>query len=311
MEIELLKTFQHVAQLGSISKTADEMYLSVSTVTSRIQKLEGQLNIELFHRVGRRLQISADGKKFLVYVERFLNILDEGCEKISVSKKEGELNIAVSSNITNYILPGLIRRFKEQHPYIRIRIVQSSNHQLVDRISDGYMELGIANHFVNEGGVTSQLWFKDRIVPILAKGHPLSERKTLCPEDIKPYLFIGYASHTRKWKVIKDWFAHAGIEPRVVIEVDEVGLVKKFVKKMGAITFLPYISVKRDLNKGSLITIPPNPPIKERDTVFVFKRNLELSQAAKLFMEFAQHARGEEHHGIASFGNLCESGSVS
>jgi DNA-binding transcriptional LysR family regulator len=87
--------------------------------------------------------------------------------------------------------------------------------------------------------------------------------------------------------VIKDWFEEAGLQPRVVIEVDEVGLVKKFLSKMGAITFLPFISVKDEIQRGDLITIPPYPPLSERDTVFVYKKNLDLSQAAKIFIDFA------------------------
>jgi LysR family transcriptional regulator for metE and metH len=187
LEIELLKTFQKVVENGSISKTADEMYLSVSTVTSRIKKLEGQLKIELFHRNGRRLDISVDGRRFLKVVERFFSLLDEGREKVSSTNQEysGRLNLVVSSNITNYILPQLIRKFNDLYPQIQVNVVQSSNYKLVDRLSNGHMELGIANHIVNEGGLKSQLWFKDRIVPVLPKDHPLATKEILCPQDIE------------------------------------------------------------------------------------------------------------------------------
>lgn len=323
MEIELLKTFQKVVEYGSISKAADATYLSVSTVTSRIKALERQLGIELFHRNGRRLDISLDGKSFIKYVERFFSILDEGREKIALTSQQfyGELKIAVSSNITNYILPQLVKNFRKKYPQINLKVVLSSNYKLVDRISNGHMELGIANHVVNEGGLKSQIWFKDRIVPVLPQFHPLTTLNTLKPKDIESYPFIGYERHTRKWKVIKNWFESAGVKPNVVIEVNEVGLVKKFLPKINGISFLPYISVKNEIESGELVMAKVNPLLANRDTVFIYKKNLDLSQAARVFIEFGidyyhlefgeEGHREDEHDGNSQSTNIRASSSLS
>jgi len=290
MEIELLKTFQKVAENESISKTADDFYLSVSTVTSRIKALERELGIELFHRTGRSFKISNEGQRFLLYVDRFIKILEEGTSKVTQTYQQfrGELKLTVSTNITNYILPPLLKCFREKYPDIKLKIILSSNYKLIDRISNGHMELGVANHSVNEGGLMSQVWFKDRIVPVLPRSHPLATEKMLTPQMLEHYPFIGYAHHTRKWKVITDWFLSANIKPNVIIYVNEVGLVKKFLQRLEAVSFLPYISVKKDLNNGRFITIPTSPELPDRDIVFVYKKNLELSQAANVFIDFAQ-----------------------
>ena len=289
MEIEVLKTFQKVVEYRSISKAADAMYLSVSTVTSRIKTLENQLGVELFFRTGRRLDISPDGMRFVNYVERFFNILDEGREKLTQSSNQycGELKVAVSSNLTNYIFPKLLKQFRIMYPQIKLQIILSSNYKLVDRISNGHMELGVANHYVNEGGLISELWFKDSIVPVLPPKHPLRSVNIVTPKDIASYPFIGYESHTRKWRVIKNWFESANVKPNVVIGVSEVGLVKKFLPKINGISFLPFISVKSEIVDGEFYMCETDPPIPPRETVFVYKKNHDLSQAARVFIDFA------------------------
>lgn len=133
LEIALLKTFQRVAESGSISKTADEMYLSVSTITWRIKSLEEEIGVQLFIRTGRRIELTDAGAAFIKHVERFIDLIEEGrsrihskCQSIA-GDLSGDLHIAATPLFTSYILPGLFKRFREKYPMVRLKLSACSN----------------------------------------------------------------------------------------------------------------------------------------------------------------------------------------
>lgn len=116
LEIDLLKTFQRVATCGSITKAADDLYLSVSTVTGRIKVLEEEVGKPLFLRIGRKIELTEAGARFLNNVERFIDILQQGQNKIQVpgNTHAGDLNLAVTPIAASYLLPQLLKRFRER-----------------------------------------------------------------------------------------------------------------------------------------------------------------------------------------------------
>lgn len=291
MDIELIRTFQRVASLGSISKTADQSYVSVSTVTGRIKALEEELGKSLFHRVGRRIDLTDEGTQFLDYVERFLRILQEGEDKISQLKNThtGELNLAVTLTVANYLLPKLLRKFRSSYPQIHLKLMVHPYYKVMNKVISGKVELGIVDHPIEaEGGVNAKHWFEDPIVPVMSINHPLSERDKLKPHDLKYFPILRSNSHSHEEEVIKKWFHGAGVFPYSILEVNDVEIIKQMLDQLEAISFLPRTSVMEELLKEKVVTLPLSPtlPLK-RETAFIYRHNLQLSLAAKTFIEFA------------------------
>jgi DNA-binding transcriptional LysR family regulator len=300
MEIDLLKTFQRVATLGSITKAADDLYLSVSTVTGRIKALEVELGKELFHRTGRRIELTDEGFQFLNYVDRFISILQEGQKKIKLSRDThtGELSIAVTPIVASYLLPKLIRSFRMKYSQIHLRIVACPNYQVIDKVNSGQAELGIVHHFVDEGGLTSRKWFNDDLIVVLPAGHPLTERPFLQPEHLKGYPILGFPNHLQQWEAVQQWFNDADVVPNVIMELGHVETLKRLLIEFEAISFLPRISVIEEIEKGLLKTVPLTPSIHIKwEMEFVYRHNLQLSLAVNTFLDFASHYI-EESQGI-------------
>jgi LysR family transcriptional repressor of citA len=145
LEISMLKTFQQVAESRSISKTANEMYLSVSTVTGRIKSLEKEIGAQLFIRTGRRIELTDAGAAFIKNVKRFIDLIEEGKSRIhsKCQSNAGDLHVAATPFFTSYILPDMIKRFREEYPMVRLKLSACSNSQVLNLVSQGKADIGM------------------------------------------------------------------------------------------------------------------------------------------------------------------------
>ncbi|SFU85378.1 LysR substrate binding domain-containing protein [Clostridium sp. DSM 8431] len=125
MNIRKLKVFYATANNLNMTKTAKELYISQPSVTQTIHEIEEELQVKLFDRIGKKLYLTEEGKVFLNYVRRILNLYEEGSEvlKEMASMEKGKITIGASTTIGTYILPEIIREFAEAYEGIEISLI--------------------------------------------------------------------------------------------------------------------------------------------------------------------------------------------
>ena len=103
LNLENIEAFVYAVHLGSFVKTAEALYLTQPSVTARIQSLERDLNVKLFHRAGKQISLSEEGRIFLPYAQKILQSYQEAKLKLHeplLTPKE--LKIGCASSISNY-----------------------------------------------------------------------------------------------------------------------------------------------------------------------------------------------------------------
>ncbi|GGG00993.1 LysR family transcriptional regulator [Paenibacillus abyssi] len=291
MDIDLLQTFQRVAALQSISKAADDLYLSVSTVTGRIKSLEEELNVELFHRAGRRFELSKDGKRFLSYVDRFISILQEGNQKVKLSKegRTGELSVAVTPIVASYVLPRFIREFRLKYPQIGLRVVACPNYQVIEKVNNGQAELGIIYANTAEKGLSFHPWYEDEWM-FVAPDRSLLQGKPVTATDLRHVPLLAYGKGHPEWDAVLRWYQLEGIRPKVIMELVHMETLKQLMKEFRAVAFLPRVSVMEEIADGTFAQVPISPGLSARSEIsFAYRNNQQLSVTAHTFFEFAAH----------------------
>ena len=125
MDLCLLKTFVTVAKHRSISKAGSEVYLTQPAVTKQIQSLEKMYGKSLFERTRKELTLTEDGKLLLDYANRMLSLLDESFAMLERSGQEisGKLKIASNLTLGVYIIPKILRFFRDVYPQITIEVL--------------------------------------------------------------------------------------------------------------------------------------------------------------------------------------------
>jgi DNA-binding transcriptional LysR family regulator len=296
LEISMLKTFQQVAESRSISKTANEMYLSVSTVTGRIKSLEKEIGAQLFIRTGRRIELTDAGAAFIKNVKRFIDLIEEGKSRIhsKCQSNAGDLHVAATPFFTSYILPDMIKRFREEYPMVRLKLSACSNSQVLNLVSQGKADIGMVQEELQEEGLACYPLFHDPIIPVLPKGHHLTRLDVLSPQYVGDCPVLGFQTRSESWTLLKRWFARQQLAPLVLMDFDHPETLKRYLQPFEAIAFLPGLTVAEELESGVLVSLRMEPALKIRYPLSIVSRSeaSNSSNASQAFMEFALRSAG-------------------
>lgn len=145
INLNLYKVFYDVAKYGSFSKTAEFTYTTQSAISKSIKKLEEELNIQLFYRNSKGIELTDKGRELLFYVEKaFGNLLT--AERVMLETENldrGKLNIGLPSFISSFLLSNEIKDFHSKYPNIEISITNGTRSYLLDLLSKHQIDFAI------------------------------------------------------------------------------------------------------------------------------------------------------------------------
>ena len=137
VNLELYRVFYTVAKCGSLTRAAEELYISQPAVSRSIKQLETQLGVSLFTRTHRGMQLSANGGKIIFEeVERALKLLSDAQNRISEMKTSatGTIRIGASDTIFEYFLADKIVEFNERFPAVKIELLADVTPQTIEKL---------------------------------------------------------------------------------------------------------------------------------------------------------------------------------
>jgi DNA-binding transcriptional LysR family regulator len=291
VDLEVMRTFQRLAKWKNIYKAADDLFISQSTVISRIRVLEEEMGCEFFARKGRGIELTENGQKLENCVNRVLALLDEGVARIRSSKLGGrQLPIASVTNVISYILPELLSRFRKAMPEAEISLINSSTSAIVDMVSSGKVEIGLVRGPFQHKGVESETIHRDPLVAVVSSMHPWAGREMIKAEEFRRESILAFDRKTSAWSAVMEWFKQNDLCPRVAMEVDHIETTKQMVLQHPVIAFVPHITVRKEIEQGQLWEIKTEPALHiYRETVAIRHRSKPLTMQGKVFWQLLLH----------------------
>jgi DNA-binding transcriptional LysR family regulator len=145
MDLHQLFVFTKVVEHKSFSKAAEDIFLSQSTVSSHIQSLEKMLNVKLFDRVGRESILTPYGERLYEWAIKILKLKDQALLDLNqgMSESRGAIRLAASSVPGQFIIPKMIKKFREEYPNVTFHINQSSSKIVSEKVLNGSVDFGI------------------------------------------------------------------------------------------------------------------------------------------------------------------------
>lgn len=202
-----LKSFEAAARLGSFQKAAQELYVTPSAVSHQVKSLEAFLELELFIRHTRRIELTSAGREYMETVQQALEDIGYATRKLIATHGSGELNLAVApAFLTRWLLPRM-SRFYDQHPNIELEISASTG--LIDF---AHSDTDMAVYFGSGDwpDVTAHFLKSSALIPVcspdLLEEHPIET-----PEDITNHLMLHVSKRPDEWSA---WFETAGVPYR-------------------------------------------------------------------------------------------------
>lgn len=238
MELLQLKYFIKVAKVQHMTKAANELYISQSSLSRTISRLEEDLGVELFKREGRQIRLNEYGEAFLKRVENAFYEIEQGKKEINNLKGIEEKTIVVGATITR-LLPDAFQEFLRRKPNIKFKLLQLTTKDMEKKLEEGKIDFAISTPLIEKSGVISIPLKKEKIFLAVSKENSLSRKKKIKIKDIENQSFIALTTDYSFQKNIEKLCAENGFIPNIMFESNDVEVMFKLVLDNFGIAFMP------------------------------------------------------------------------
>lgn len=290
LDLNLCLTFLTVAKSGSISKAANELYVSQPAISHNIKMLEENLNCKLFNRTAKGVELTADATKLMYYVENAYNTLQTGFKMLNDSTDllQGEIKIGVPTHICIFLVSDIIESFNEKYPGIKFSIVNRSTSEMIDMLERRKLDIIIDNYPVyssREDITIIDLMEIDNTFVASNKYSNLINNNRISINELKKYPLLLQPQKTNTRKELEEMMeqnSYGKFNPNIEVATTEVML--ELVKKGLGIGYFARMSIAELIQTGELIEIPVKEELPKTKICMVYIKEL-LTNAPKKFIE--------------------------
>jgi LysR family transcriptional repressor of citA len=291
MEFSWLTTFITAAECENFRRTAEILYISQPSVTVHIKLLEKEIGAVLFHREGKRIKLTEEGKRYLIHAKDVINVYQRGLEDMkSVSQGyTSQFSIAISPLIADTILPSVLKRYVSKHPNVEInvKIIESKN--IEKAVMEEEVDIGLSCLDSTNPELTCVSLYNDKVVLVTA--HDGRDSETAPPLDEGDVLNHNYLlthNHPGYWDVLLKQIKSFYPSQRMM-KVSQVHITKRFISEGLGVSFLPISTVRRELLEGTLLEVDCHSiTLPEANTYALMKYDHSIQ---KEFVEFISKFR--------------------
>lgn len=293
MNLKQLEAFVQVAEGGSFSKAAKELFLTQPTISSHISSLERELNARLFVRNTKEVSLSEDGIKLYKYAKQMLDLQRE-IEVTFGMDEEGEshaVTIAASTIPAQYLLPEVLTRFSERYPQEQIRIQETDSSKVVMQIVDHRVDIGFTGTVLEKKHCKYIPFYKDELVIITPNTPKYQELAQGNKEDIswikKEHVIMREeGSGTRKEAELQ--LKGAGVkfaDLDIIASIENQETIKKSVRQGMGISVLSKLATADEVANGEILAFPIPNSDEGRDINLVYNKNYQMTRSAERFIK--------------------------
>ncbi len=280
MELRQLQTFVQAAKFQSFSKAATKLGYSQSAVTVQIRLLEKELGTRLFDRMGKQVELTASGRKFLEHANIILYEVDR--TRLSMHEDEelkNPLHIGTIESLCTAKFPAIVSRFRESHPKVKFQITVETPEELIRMMEHDLLDM----IYILDAPRWNENWVKamETAEPIVFVAAPsfweekdplyFHERQPL-PYSSKSGQIMGYQIKKRLDEIVQKPFflteknanyrqaldqylasRHCVLSP--VLEISDTAFIIQMIEQGHGLSFLPLFAVQKQLEEGKLLVI--------------------------------------------------------
>lgn len=287
MTKEMLVCFRTAAEFEHMTKAADKLYITQSALSKTIRALEEELEVELFQRRGRNVELTPAGEAFYRHVVRALDELEEGIgeAKRYMEMKSNIIHLSVLFTQFASQLPEKILAFHRGYPLCHFSVEYKYTSAVVEDLFSGSSELGVCG-FVPETGnyakIEKKLIQREPASIVVGKNHRLARRGTVTAEDIRDEKFVVW-----KWselginEEIRKIGKKFGFTPRIGYEGHNDLAVLNAVAVGEGVAVVP-VGGTLDLSQVVPVRLEGDPSLT-REVYLAWRKDIKLSSLAVQF----------------------------
>jgi DNA-binding transcriptional LysR family regulator len=292
-----LEIFLAVAQAGSFSAATKILSISQSVVSHHIEDLEKEMGVPLFERRGRTIKLTEEGEFLYEKGQKLFNEAERVEELISEKSKKiaSRIHLAGDALTCAYTLPWNLAAFRTDHPSVIFTYEHLPTEKLIEKLLSEELDVALVGYPVRNQKLSSQQCFIDEIILV---GHPEQMPDKIELSEL-PNIPLGWINNDKglSMKIAHDLGA-AGMPMKnlnIFMEVQDLPILKSFMRTGVACAFLPKISVEDELKFGLLKEIPIAGIDLRRTTFLMHRRTKNTKEIVAEFIKFIDARLYEEN----------------
>ncbi len=286
INLERYRVFYHAAQAGSLSRAAEELYLSQPAVSQAVKQLESDVGCPLFVRMARGVRLTEEGKVLFSYIAQAYRLIETGERKVAelMRLEAGEVCIGASDTLCRYVLLPYLEAFHAAYPLIQIHVTNRTSRETVELLAEGQIDFGIVTlpvfheRIVVHEGIFLQNCFVvgERRRTLAARPIPVAELAS------HPLILLEEGSVNRAG--IDAYFQSHGVSVKPEIELGSIDLLVQFAKIGLGVACVVRDFITEELNARTLFEVPVEPPVPKHRIGLVTLKDTPVSPAANAFI---------------------------
>ena len=293
MTLTQLRYVAKVAECGSITEAARQLYISQPSLSSAVRELEAELGIQLFDRSQKQLALTPEGAVFLNRVELALRNIQDAVLEVNDYKQlqKGTIKIGVPPMMGAYLFPRIFSSFQRRYSHLDIFMHEEASMSIREQLERDELDFGV----IILSGASNRLQLlpmsKNQIVCCVPESSPLAKKKAITMDDVADTKIVMLKEGSFLRQTILGRMKAEGITPNIVLESNQINTLKGLVSNGVGITFL--LDMVADETPG-LKTLPLADPIFV-DVGLAWKKDRYISKAAQSFIDFCKDLLKKDH----------------
>jgi molybdate transport repressor ModE-like protein len=269
LDVKRLRILREVAQQGSFSAAADELYLSQSAVSQQIATLEREVGMKLLDRTREGPKLTEAGRVLVSHADAAMARLEEAERELAAiaGLEGGELRLASFPSASATLITEAVSIFHRRHPKVRLSVADAEPEESLPRLRAGELDLALSFDYpsvpeAEDRDLERTLILTESMHLALPKNHPLAERQVVALSELSDEEWLCGSGASSCGEVVIRACRDAGFEPNIGFWSDDYGVMQGFIAAGLGFTLLPDLALPT--LRDDLVVRASDPPAPER-----------------------------------------------
>jgi DNA-binding transcriptional LysR family regulator len=299
MQINLnhLRIFYYAAKEKNLSKAAEALYVTQPAVTMQIKALEQYLELALFRKRGKFLELTDEGSVMYKYAERIFGVVNEMEHALKgfASLAHGSLIIGTTRSFARHLMPGLLSRYQEKYPGIKVSLEVGSSSEIAEGVAGFRYDLGLIGRIRLPSKIKAVPYKPEEFCVVASPEHRLAKKGVVSIRELQNEPIIIREPGSGSRQLMLSFLASHGVKPSVLVEAGSVEFIKEYVIQGRGISFLYKPEVQLETTMGLLKPVELAEGPIHIQTVIAVPAGVTLSPPSKAFLALVNALRAPKY----------------
>lgn len=294
MNIETLRIFCDVVQHQSFSRGAAINDVSQSAATQSVHRLERHFGVQLIDRSTRPFVLTPEGQISYEGFREVLEMYDAVDARVLSLRKEisGVVRVAAIYSVGLHDMSRCMQDFMRRYPKAKVRLEYLRPNKVIDAVLNAEVDLGIVSYPTASPDLNVIHLRSEKMVLVCHPEHALAQHDAVTAEHLRDREFVGFDRDLSIRKETDRYLRQRGVTVKVVMEFDNIETLKQAIGVDAGVCILPEPTVRREVQRGSLVSIRLIAPEIQRPIGIIHRQRKVFTPTTRKFVELLQQEQG-------------------